>query len=197
MTVPERTRPLSSIASLIQTAPITRVDRTSRRLVRRRSTFTVGSPYADQRTDFVSTFPISAFPSRFSKPSRPRAIPPHPDPGASHPAGPRPAATCAASPRPAPARRRPSRCRSSTASPRAPRPLAAQVLPRAGAQPDARAGDPDRRQLPRLWPAHAPVDRRRVRRHLGRQERAPGRAAASTSWSPRPAACSTSSTGAR
>ena len=88
MTVPERTRPLSSIASLIQTAPITRVDRTSRRLVRRRSTFTVGSSYADQRTDFVQF--LQLFRSRpfraASQSPRVRGLyPPHPHPGAGHP----------------------------------------------------------------------------------------------------------------
>ena len=38
----------------------------------------------------------------------------------------------------------------------------AQVLPRAGAEPDARTGRPDRRQLPGLWP-HTSASRRRSR----------------------------------
>ena len=59
------------------------------------------------------------------------------------------------------------------ASGRRPAPTGAENLPRPGARSDARAGEPDRRQLPRLWRGDAAVDGGGVRR---RPDRPPARA---------------------
>jgi ATP-dependent RNA helicase RhlE len=68
-----------------------------------------------------------------------------------------------------------------------PKPAPPPRRPRAGAEPHPRTGQPDRRELPRLWPPHG----RSVAVVFGgvkygpRSRRWP---AASTCWSPRPAA---------
>ena len=74
----------------------------------------------------------------------------------------------------------------------------AEDLPRAGAVADARTVRPDRRQLPRLRPAHPPARNRRspsaACRSTGRSARL---RAASKCWWRRPAACSIWSSSAR
>ena len=196
MTVPERTRPLSSIASLIQTAPITRVDRTSRRLVRRRSTFTVGSSYAVKGRILSNFSDLRPFRAASQSPRFRGLYPPHPHPGASHPRGPH---------RPRPVRHRPDRHRQDgglrAADPRPPRQepaaAAAQVLPRRWCS--ARRASWRCRSPTASAPTAGTCDCRppscsAASRSARTSVRSP---AASTSWSPRPAACSTSSTGAR
>ena len=109
-----------------------------------------------------------------------------------------PAATCSASPRPAPARPRPSCCRRSTGSPPArniPKPGQIRMLVLAptrelAAQIAASAAG----LRPASCSLSVGVD---LRRRPQRQERARSVARASTCSSPRPAACSTSSTSAR
>ena len=143
-----------------------------------------------------NTCPIllnSASPWPSSRRSPPKLRHAHPDPGCRPSPPSSPAATCSASPRPAPARPPPSPCRSSSASPptRRPRqPRACRVLV---LSPTRELASPDRRELPHLRPApRAHASRVDLRR---RADRPPGpRAArtASTSSSPRPAACSTS-----
>ena len=116
------------------------------------------------------------------------------DPARGDPAAARRAATCSARPRPAPARRRPSRCRCCSGM-AGRRPGAAAVG--AGPRADPRAGHAGLRGDPPLRPRARRAGAADLRRPADRPPAARAASAASTSWSPRPAARSTTSAAAR